>query len=92
MPPFSFVLAPSKYRKRNHVPMDGILEVPEYIPPYGWRYKGARISEEEAESICRDLGIPFCIERGAVENTFLIRTAIAGTQFVEGFEELTSEM
>lgn len=72
--------------------MDGILDVPEYIPPYGWRYKGARISEEEAESICRDMAIPFCIERGEVETTFLIRTAIAGTQFVEGFEELTSGM
>lgn len=70
--------------------MDGIL-VPEYVPSYGWSYKGARVSEDEAESICRDLGIPFCIEEGAVE-TFLMRTAIAGTQFVEGFEELTSGM
>lgn len=66
-----------------------VPESPEYVPPFGWRYKGSHVSEDEAESICRDLCIPFCIEKDAVETTFLIRTAIAGTQFVEGFEELT---
>ena len=69
-----------------------LSDYPIYIPSVGWMLEDRRISEEEAERICKDAGIPFCIEEDAVETTFLLRTFIAGMQFVDGFERLTEGM
>ena len=52
-------------------------------------FGGAVISEDEVERISRELGIPFCIENDVDVVTFIIRTEIAGTQFIDGFERLT---
>lgn len=52
-------------------------------------FGGAVISEDEAERISRELGIPFCIENDVDVVTFIIRTEIVGTQFIDGFERLT---
>lgn len=52
-------------------------------------FGGAVISEDEAERISRELGIPFYIENDVDVVTFIIRTEIAGTRFIDGFERLT---
>lgn len=64
-------------------------KVPYYYPDRGWMFEGRSISEDEAEMIGTELGVPFCEQRGGWENqAFLMACNLAGASYVDGIAEL----
>ena len=68
--------------------IEEILHVPYYHPSEGWFF-GKPITEDEAESLCRQMGIPFRRpdpkERAIA---YLFSTPVAGTEYVECFDAI----
>ena len=63
--------------------IEEILHVPYYHPSEGWFF-GKPITENEAESPCRQMGIPF--RRPDPKDraiAYLFSTPVAGTEYVE---------
>ena len=66
--------------------IEEILHVPYYHPSEGWFF-GKPITEDEAESLCRQMGIPF--RRPDPKDraiAYLFSTPVAGTEYVECFD------
>ena len=65
--------------------IEEILHVPYYHPSEGWFFEKP-ITEDEAESLCRQMGIPF--RRPDPKDraiAYLFSTPVAGTEYVECF-------
>ena len=63
------------------------LPAPYYRPSEGWFFN-KRITEDEAESLCRQYGIPFKRpDPSARAVAYLFSTPVAGTNHAEGFDQ-----
>lgn len=68
-------------------------KVPYLYPGRGWMFEGRSITENEAERIGTELGVPFCEQKEGWENAaFLMVCDLAGASHVEGIENILKDL